>query len=122
MLRDVTTLPDTTEELTALVFDLDAKYRARIEFLEERVRFFQKQLFGRRTEKRPAESEGQQLHLFNEAEALAQERKAEETPLTVPEHTRRRPKRKPLPEDLPRVEVIHDIDEDQKICSCGVRL
>jgi len=121
MLMDTTTLPDTTEELKALVLDLDAKYRARIEFLEERVRFFQKQLFGRKTEKRPAESEGQQLHLFNEAEALTQE-KAEEKPLTVPEHTRRRPKRKPLPEDLPRVEVIHDIDEDQKICTCGVQL
>ena len=122
MLMDTTTLPDTTEELKALVLDLDAKYRARIEFLEERVRFFQKQLFGRKTEKRPAESEGQQLHLFNEAEALTQEEKAEEKPLVVPEHTRRRPKRKPLPEDLPRVEVIHDIDEDQKICSCGVPL
>lgn len=70
MLLNTTTLPDTTDELKALVLDLDAQYRARIEFLEERIRFFQKQLFGRKTEKRPVESEGQQLHLFNEAEAL----------------------------------------------------
>lgn len=120
MLLNTTKLPDSTEELQALVLDLDAKYRARIEFLEERIRFFQKQLFGRKTEKHPEESEGRQLHLFNEAETLTEEPEAK--PLVVPEHTRRRPKRKPLPEDLPRVEVIHDITEDQKICCCGVAL
>ena len=43
-------------------------------------------------------------------------------PLVVPEHTRRRPKRKPLPEDLPRVEVIHDLNEEEKICACGAEL
>lgn len=121
MLIDITTLPDTTEEFKALVLDLDAQYRGRIELLEERNQFFQKQLFGRKTEKLPAESEGQQLHLFNEAETLTQER-AEEKPLTVPEHTCRHPKRKHLPKDLLRVEVIHDIDENQKIFASGVPL
>jgi hypothetical protein len=67
---NTTTLPDTTEGLKGLLIDLDAKYRARIEFLEERVRFLQKELFGRKSEKRPQESEGRQLALFNEAEAL----------------------------------------------------
>jgi transposase len=122
MLLNTTTLPDTAEELKELLLDLDARYRARIEFLEERIRFFQKELFGRKTEKHPVEFEGRQLHLFNEAEALVREEEAEEKPLNVPAHTRRRPKRKPLPANLPRVDVIHDIAEDQKICSCGAEL
>ena len=29
-----------------------------------------------------------------------------------------RPKRKPLPQDLPREVVVHDIDEADKICDC----
>lgn len=118
---NTTTLPETPEELKDFVIDLDTRYRARIEFLEERVRFFQKQLFGRKSEKRPQESQGRQLELFNEAEALT-EKPAETETLVVPEHTRRRPKRKPLPENLPRVEVIHDLDEDEKVCACGADL
>jgi transposase len=121
MLLNTATLPETVEDLKVLLLDLDAQYRARVEFLEERVRFFQKQLFGRKTEKRPAETELRQLHLFNEAEVLTEEeRKAK--PLVVPEHTRRRPKRKPLPADLPRVEVIHDLSDAEKLCTCGAEL
>jgi transposase len=118
---NTTTLPDTTEGLKGLLIDLDTHYRARIEFLEERVRFLQRELFGRKSEKRPLEPEGRQLELFNEAEVLT-EKQAEEETLVVPEHTRRRPKRKPLPKDLPRVEVIHDLDEEQKVCACGAHL
>jgi|GEM_PF-3779372 len=87
--------------------------------LVERGRFFQKELFGRKTEKHSVRSQGVQLHLFNEAEALLQEQ--DEKPLKVPAHTRRRPKRKPLPADLPRLDVVHDIAEDEKRCSCGLQ-
>lgn len=114
MLPDITTLPNSVDDLKVLIVDLDAQYRARIEFLEERIRFFQKELFGRKTEKRPPETEFKQLHLFNEAEVLSEEEKAQ-SPLVVPEHTRRRPKRNPIPDDLPRVDVIHDIPEEKKI-------
>jgi transposase len=37
----------------------------------------------------------------------------------VPAHKRKKPGRKPLPEALPRVEVIHDLPEDEKVCACG---
>ncbi|NTW37257.1 MAG: IS66 family transposase, partial [Syntrophobacteraceae bacterium] len=121
MLLNTTTLPNSVDALKILLVDLDAQYRARIEFLEERIRFFQKELFGRKTEKRAPETELQQLHLFNEAEVLTEEEKAEK-PLVVPEHTRRKPKRKPIPDDLPRVDVIHDIPEEEKTCACGAEL
>jgi transposase len=119
MKMDAITLPDNADELKEII----EHKQYRIEFLEERVRVLTHALFGRKSEKRaPSEEEGlQQLHLFNEAEALVEEEKREE-PLTVPAHTRRKPKRKPLPPDLPRVEVIHDIDEKEKLCGCGEQL
>lgn len=115
-------LPGTTEELEMIIKHAITPYESRIEFLEQRVKLLQKELFGRKSEKcRPDEDEGgRQLQLFNEAEALAHEKI--QPPLTIAEHTRQKPKRKPLPADLPRVEVIHDIDEAQKVCACGAQL
>jgi transposase len=40
----------------------------------------------------------------------------------IAEHTRKKPKRKPLPADLPRIEVVEDIDESEKVCACGAKL
>lgn len=124
------TLSNTIEELKGIIFDrekaiLDQKerYEARIEYLEERVRLLTKELFGRSSEKRPQPEDPRQLHLFNEAEVLSEEKlKEEEKTLTVPEHTRKKPKRKPLPEHLPRVEIVHDIPKEEKVCACGVAL
>lgn len=36
--------------------------------------------------------------------------------IEIAAHSRRRGGRKPLPVDLPRIEVIHDLDESEKIC------
>jgi transposase len=103
--------------------DLEQKYLSHIEYLEERVRFLTNELFGRRSEKLLQVEDPRQLHLFNEAEVLCSEEPVEEqAPLTVPEHTRKRPKRKPLPDHLPRVEVIVDIAEEEKVCACGAPL
>ena len=51
----------------------------------------------------------------------AEEDEAEEK-IDVPAHARRKRGRKPLPEALPRVEVVHDIDDADKICACGCEL
>jgi transposase len=111
-------LPDNLEELKALIHSKDEH----IVILEEQIRVLKKAIFGRKSQKRTVEEQGaQQLHLFNEAEALVEE-KPEQKSVTVPEHTRQKPKRKPLPADLPRVEVIEDIDESEKICECGAEL
>ena len=49
----------------------------------------------------------------------ATEKEAEEE-ITGPAHTRRKKGgRSPLPADLPRVEVVHDVPEEEKICACG---
>ena len=66
-----------------------------------------------------------QRELFNEAESLD----AESAPSTddnvaddvnsieVPSHQRRRGGRKPLPAELPRIEVVHELKNDERRCT-----
>ena len=42
--------------------------------------------------------------------------------IAVPAHIRQKSGRKLLPAELPRVEVVHDIDEADKTCGCGATL
>jgi transposase len=59
--------------------------------------------------------------LFDEAEltleAAPKEKQPEES-VEVAAHRRAKPGRRPLPADLPREEVVHDIPEEEKKCSC----
>jgi transposase len=89
--------------------------------LSEQVRFFKASLYTRKTEKLSAE-ELRQMFLFDEAEAVVdgiapEDEESEE--VTVSSHTRKKSGRKALPESLPRVEVVHDLSEDEKRCECG---
>ena len=36
--------------------------------------------------------------------------------LTISPHTRMKPGRKPLPDNLPRIDVIHELDESERVC------
>jgi transposase len=127
---DLSTLPDDTPALKELVFslasshaDLEKEYQSRIGFLEERIRLLQNELFGRKSEKRPTpESDQRQLYLFNEAEIEAVRKNEEPKSIAVLSHTRKKPGRKPLPQDLPRIEVIHDLTAEEKMCECGVQM
>ena len=64
--------------------------------------------------------------LFNEAELGLHDTgtlfEAHADEITIPSHTRKSSGRKKLPENLVRMEVIHDIPEGEKICNCGCRL
>jgi transposase len=92
--------------------------RARIELLEEENRWLKSQLFGRSSEKTPVEEiSPDQGWLFNEAEALAKAAESAPVSVTIPAHERGKGGRKKLSAALPRVDVIHDIAEDQKICA-----
>ena len=42
--------------------------------------------------------------------------------LRLPAHTRKRGKKRQLPSDLPRCEVIHDLSDEQKQCACGLTM
>jgi hypothetical protein len=60
------------------------------------------------------------MALFNEAESVA-ESVDEAVVEEVIAPTKRRGKRKPLPADLPRIEVIHELPEHELTCACGCR-
>lgn len=89
-----------------------------IQTLQEELARYKKQKFGASSEKLSPD----QLNLFDEAEVLSNEEseatdilEAQET-IEVPSHQRRARKRVSIPADLPRIEVIHDLPEAQKIC------
>jgi transposase len=90
----------------------------RIGLLEEENRWLKSQLFGRSSEKTPVEETSpDQGWLFNEAEALAKAAESAPVNLTIPAHERGKGGRKKLSASLPRVDVIHDLPDDQKICA-----
>ena len=117
-------LPENIDTLKALVVaneQLLLEREQRIAVLEEQLRLLMHKRFGASSEKTAID----QLNLFNEAEATVEQSSetpaADDTETTVPEHKRKKPGRRPLPADLPRVVIEHDIPEDQKVCPCGCR-
>ncbi len=96
----------------------------RIGLLEEENRWLKSQLFGRSSEKTSLEERSpDQAWLFNEAEALAKSAESSPVSVTIPAHERGKGGRKKLSAALPRVDVVHDIAEEQKVCaSDGARL
>jgi transposase len=127
------TLPNDVSALKSIISDIVSDltdrentyketqqyYEAENRLLKERINLLEHKLFGRKSEKLSV-GKGQLL-LFNEAElhATGEEAAAEQETITVPAHKRRRGKRACLPADLPRVEVEHDLPEEEKTCACG---
>jgi transposase/uncharacterized coiled-coil protein SlyX len=153
-MRDMKTtpadLPDSIEDLRALIFlqaeeheeekqQLELKvaeqehaiaeqeqtvseYSEEISQLREYIRLLKSQRFGPSSER----SVFEQMGLFNEAEAAADEgsdgetgaqAEGDEPSIEVPAHTRRkRGGRRPLPTFIPREEIVHDVPEEEKIC------
>ena len=113
-------LSNDVEELRRTVVSLQKN----VTILEEEIRFLKDRLFGRKADRWSAEDVRQE-RLFNEAEAGAEqcEEPEQQAPaIAVAAHTRRPRGRRPLPENLPREEVVHDIPEEQKLCACGAPL
>jgi len=61
-----------------------------------------------------------QSELFDEPELESQEVDAlaedKDDDIDVPAHKRKRRGRKKLPDDLPRIEIVHDLNEEDKVC------
>lgn len=124
------TLPDDPEVLKQLLAEVLSSAQklakdkdGQIEQLREQIALLTQRLFGRKSEQ-SADPDSPQLDIFNEAESLteaAPETAAEEVEEEVVAPTQRRGKRKPLPAELPRVEVIHELPEHELTCACGCR-
>ena len=57
--------------------------------------------------------------LIEQAELVDDVPEPGEERVVIPSHSRRKRGRKPLPDHLPRVDVIHDLSDDEKLCACG---
>jgi transposase len=92
-------------------------YNFEIKILKEQIQNLTDKIYGRKTEKISLDP-NIQLSLFDMPEPelpIADE--PEE--ITIPAHKRKKRGRKPLPASLPRIEVIHDLKEEDKLCPCG---
>lgn len=115
-------LPDDTSSLKEIITEQHLEYQKIQEqnhYLQEMVRLLKNELFGRKSEIRSQPSSNQ-LPIFAPPEAPLSPEPADE--VVIEAHTRKKRGRKPLSADLPRVEVIHDISEEEKQCPCGAEL
>lgn len=129
---DLSTLPGDADGLRTMLLEVAAAkdnleaelagQQTEIENLREQLRLLLHKRFGPSSER----LSGDQIQLFNEAEGLTEKdetTEAEET-VSVQAHTRVRKGRRPLPDSLPRVEVLHDLSEEEKVCpldGCGLK-
>jgi transposase len=124
------TLPDDPAALKQLLAEVLSSAQelakdkdGQIERLREQNALLIQRLFGRKSEQ-SNDPDSPQLEIFNEAESLAEavpEAPAAEAQEDVVAPVKRRGKRKPLPAELPRVEVIHELPEHELTCACGCR-
>jgi len=131
---DLATLPNNIEKLKLFIVAQEQKYLSlmrklkeenerlerKTEVLSDELELTRYKIFGRRSEKL-TEEEKLQMRLFDEAELGSVEERPVET-IEVSPHQRRKRGRRPLPASLPREEVVHDIPEEEKVCSCGAPL
>lgn len=129
---DFNALPDSVPALKHVISDLRGEYlhvekrafeaEKLVEILKEQVEYFKRQAYGRKADDWSRDDE-RQSRLFDEAEEGAQERRQDShRRVEVAAHQRRQRGRRPIPDWIPRVEVVHDIEEAEKVCGCGATL
>ncbi len=119
MPEDLPDDPVLLKQLLEQMINERASDKDKIVHLEEEVALLHQRLFGRKSEQ-SADPLTPQLALFNEAESVA-EPAAETMEEEGVAPTARHGKRKPLPANLPRIEVVHELPEHELTCTCGCR-
>jgi transposase len=94
------------------------RLETRYDHLKEEYRLLVYKGFSRSSE----QIDPSQEELFGEAEESAEQTPTATESTTVATHQRKRPGRKPLDANLPRVEILHDIADEEKQCACGHEL
>ena len=135
--RAIDSLPDDPAVLKAALAEqvlqlaeqarLSQSYRRKIVVLEAEIAKMAEERRLDRAKRFGASSEAgdHQANLFDEADIHATDvadevvDEANADTIEITSHTKRRPKRKPLPADLPRVAVHHDLEASDKRCACG---
>lgn len=117
-MKNAVIIPKSIEEKDALIralFEENAQLKQQYFRVLEQFKLAQQRHFARSSESNILQMELQ----FDEAEAVAAEALPEEDSTITVTYTRGKPKRRTLPEDLPREVIEHDIPEYDKQCDCG---
>ncbi len=120
--------PSTLEESHLLILELQKSLQTAEQeikneklknaYLLEQFRLAKQDRFAPKSEKNIYQSD-----LFDEAGIETEEIEENNNTIEIKNHTRKKhPVRKPLPADLPREQIVHDIKEEEKICECGIPL
>lgn len=105
--------------LNAQLLETIANQNQQIKHLQDQLSLLVSQIYGKKSEKAVFDAiQAKQISYLDDPEPP----QPPVEKIQVPAHTKKKPGRKPLPESLPRVEVIHDIPEDEKQCECGESL
>lgn len=134
-LRQLEELNDQLEQEKA---NIRQKLESDIQLLREEnshlyamIRLLKQQKFGRSSEKRSVsvlpmlpgiDKAWEESQRINKEFGSNQTAHQEEEQTEVKAHQRKKTGRKPLPKDLPREEIVHDLPESEKVCSCGCEL
>lgn len=122
MNADLTCLSKDSSISKQDVVDLAIKYQEENHYLKERIRLLQNELFGRKSEKSDPVLD-RQLPIFEDVtDPVVEPSATQADTVTIAAHSRKKRGRKPLPDHLPRIQIVHDIDEEDKVCACGQRL
>jgi len=102
----------------------EREFQQRMQKLYEDLILARRRMFGRSSEAHPAQG-----RLFDEADAIAPETTEADDQAVIapassessktPRTPKARGKRGPLPSDLPRVDIVHDVPESERLCACG---
>lgn len=130
MIPELTTLREENTHLKTILQQKDTALQENaikmesldieIERLQMELRLLRQKMYAPKSERMMVVDPEVQPHLFNEAEAEENEKIAEET--QVIQYERKKGGRRALPDNLPRIEEVHDIPEEEKVCGCGNRL
>lgn len=131
MPSDVSGLQTMVLELNEKLVEMAKNYEVETGLLRDRIHYLERQLYGRKSEKYVLKDDDGfgQMSLFedNEEEGgslgdLVLAESEREATIDIPAHKRKKKGRKPLPHDLPRVEIIHDLSQEEKKCPCGYEM
>jgi transposase len=117
MSTDAPILPDDAATLKELASQQHATIVALRRELEQ-LKHYTAQLLRARYGPRGERFDPNQQQLFDEPEEAEASETSAPAETRVAEHVRRRGRRKPLPADLPRERVEHDLPEAEKTCPC----
>jgi len=126
MNNDVEIMPDDIVGLKNLAHNYAQEIESlqnKVESLEAQLRLFKKQAFQSKSERFSSNQQDMfSDELREELKLLQEPDKSDDNPVAIPAHTRKPRQKRQIDPSLPRVEVIHDLPEDQKTCSCGCEL